>query len=99
MDPLVDIIWMRKGKDQSRSIEADGKINQLMSGSHRGYPGDRYIDDEGNPTNIKLQIHFIKPKDMDDMMPVMALYMQFSCHLMESLNSNMYIRKGDLDDY
>lgn len=98
-DPLVDVIWMRKGNDQGRTIENDGKINQLMSGSNSHYPGDRYFDvDLKYPTNLKLQIHFIKPMGMDEYKPAMALYLQFSGRIREEICNNKYVRESDLYD-
>jgi len=98
-DPLVDVIWMRKGNDQGRTIDADGKINQLMSGSNSHYPGDRYFDTElSYPTHLKLQIHFIKPMGMDEYKPAMALYLQFSGRVREDICNNKYVRESDLYD-
>lgn len=98
-DPLVDVIWMRKGNDQSRTIDADGRINQLMSGSNSHYPGDRYFDTElKHPTHLKLQIHFVKPMGMDEYRPAMALYLQFSGHFRDEISNNKFIRGSDLLD-
>ena len=95
-DPLVDVIWMRRGKNQSRSISSDGRINQLMSGSNRNYPGDRYFMSElNNPAHMKLQIHFVKPLDMDEYLPVMALHLQFSGHVREKVGDKTFIRESD----
>ena len=98
-DPMVDVIWMRKGNEQGRTIDVDGKINQLMSGSNSHYPGDRYFDTElSYPTHLKLQIHFIRPMGMDEYRPAMALYLQFSGRIREDICNNKFVRESDLYD-
>ena len=70
-----------------------------MSGSNSHYPGDRYFDvDLKYPTNLKLQIHFIKPMGMDEYKPAMALYLQFSGRIREEICNNKYVRESDLYD-
>jgi hypothetical protein len=96
-DPLVDVIWMRRDNLQARSISPDGRINQLMSGSNSHYLGDRYFMSElSHPTHMKLQIHFIKPKDMDEYKPVMALHLQFSGHVRDKIGDKSFIRESDV---
>ena len=96
-DPLVDVIWMRRNSPQARSISPDGRINQLMSGSNSRYPGDRYFMSElRHPEHMKLQIHFIKPKDMEEYRPVMALYLQFSGHIRDRIGDKSFIRESDV---
>ncbi|MBR3410578.1 MAG: hypothetical protein IKG94_07390 [Candidatus Methanomethylophilaceae archaeon] len=99
VDPPVDVIWMRKGNDQGRTIDPDGRINQLMSGSNSNYPGDRYFDTELKyPTHLKLQIHFVKPIGMDEFRPAMALHLQFPGHFREGISNKLFVRGSDLND-
>lgn len=81
LDARVDILWMRDGIFEERTIRDDGTINNIFQGSNREtgdptyYPGDRYLEKNDR---MQLQIHFIKPKNISAInyhVPVVALYL------------------------
>lgn len=80
LDARIDVLWMRDGIFEERTIRDDGTINNIFQGSNREtgdpayYPGDRYLEKNDR---IQLQIHFIKPKNRPAInyhVPVIALY-------------------------
>lgn len=88
LNPIVDVVWVRDLKTHSkRKINEDGSIQQLFQGrnpndsSELYYRGDRSLADE-NPDHIQLQIHFVKPTNIDSVdyfAPVLALYIPEWC--------------------
>lgn len=67
-NPIVDIVFMRDGIFQTRSLRLDGSINQLFQGRNPGdnsdlYPGDGAIIRMDRANYLQLQIHFVKPKN------------------------------------
>ena len=89
IDPIVDVIILRDGVWQTRTLSSDGAINQLFQGyspntnSTRYYIGDKALAKQ-NPDRMQLQIHYVKPRNNDSIdyySPVVALccYVFFSC--------------------
>lgn len=81
LDARVDVLWMRDGNLEERTIKDDGTINNIFQGSNKElgdplyYPGDRYLEKN---SRMQLQIHFIKPKNIPTInyqVPVVALYL------------------------
>lgn len=81
LDARVDVLWMRDGVFEERTIKDDGTINNIFQGSNREpgdpfyYPGDRYLEKN---SRMQLQIHFIKPRNIPTInyhVPVIALYL------------------------
>lgn len=81
IDPVVDVIILRDGVWQTRTLSSDGAINQLFQGyspntnSTRYYIGDKALAKQ-NPDRMQLQIHYVKPRNNDSIdyySPVVAL--------------------------
>ena len=81
--PEIDVMWIRDGYGEERTLRADGQINQLFQGhnptqsSATYYPGDgaMILPDRGDV--MQLQIHMVRAKNMpkrDFFAPALALY-------------------------
>ena len=73
-----------------------------MSGSSEVYPGDKgFVGDVGNYRNVKVQIHYLRPKRSDNSIeyPVTtAVAIRFPACVLESFEEqHIHIRAGDLD--
>ncbi|MDR0861698.1 MAG: Z1 domain-containing protein [Oscillospiraceae bacterium] len=81
--PEIDIMWIRDGEGEQRTLRADGQINQLFQGHNPNkasttyYPGDgaMILPDRGHV--MQLQIHMVKARNKPEMAfyaPALALY-------------------------
>ena len=81
IDPVTDVVILRDGVWQTRSVFSDGAIRQLFQGhtpntnSVNYYAGDKALCNM-NPDRLQLQIHYVKPRNNDSIdyySPVVAL--------------------------
>jgi len=81
--PEIDVIWMRDGIGETRTLREDGQINQLFSGHNPNrnsptyYPGDGAMIMPNRSHVMQLQIHMVKARnipEMDYYAPAFALY-------------------------
>lgn len=81
--PEIDVIWIRDGHGEERTLRADGQINQLFQGHNPNrssttyYPGDGAMILPDRNHVMQLQIHMVKAKnkpDRDFFAPAFALY-------------------------
>jgi hypothetical protein len=81
--PEIDVLWVRDGSGEERSLREDGQINQLFQGrssSMKGessYPGDGALVLPDRSHVMQLQIHMVKPKNRPEATfhcPALALY-------------------------
>lgn len=81
--PEIDVIWIRDGYGEERTLRADGQINQLFQGhnpnrsSSTYYPGDGAMILPDRDHVMQLQIHMVKARNMPDrdfFAPAFALY-------------------------
>ena len=99
-NPFVDVIWMRQRNPQGRTIQSDGKINELFMGSNANYLGDRYFHPNlKNPRNTKIQIHYITPLNTDrPYSTVIAVAFNFSRTCLDKINRDILVRMSDLNE-
>lgn len=67
INPLIDIVFMRHNDFSvgNRAVDTNGNIETgLMIGYSTNYIGDRKIPDQ-KPNVIQLQVHMIKPNNLD----------------------------------
>lgn len=78
INPIVDIVWIRDIDHETRSVEGDGYItSQMFQGYNSKYCGDANIITPDRNEIMQLQIHYIKPKNLeyiDYYCPALALY-------------------------
>ncbi|MGC4018561.1 MAG: hypothetical protein QM793_04585 [Muricomes sp.] len=81
--PVIDVVWIRDGHGEERTLRADGQINQLFQGHNPNrssatyYPGDGAMILPNRNHVMQLQIHMVKAKNVPDRnfyAPVLALY-------------------------
>ncbi|MPM45835.1 hypothetical protein SDC9_92527 [bioreactor metagenome] len=81
--PEIDVVWIRDGCGEERTLRADGQINQLFQGHNPNrssatyYPGDGAMILPDRDHVMQLQIHMVKAKNMperDFFAPALALY-------------------------
>jgi hypothetical protein len=81
--PEIDVMWIRDGHGETRTLREDGQINQLFQGhtpnidSSKYYPGDGAMILPDRDHVMQLQIHMIKAKNKPDrnfFAPAFALY-------------------------
>lgn len=88
---IIDILWMRDGTGEERSLYSNDKIKNLLQGSNAEtgdptfYPGDRHLVDT---VKMQLQIHTVRPRNREDInwdSAVFALYIPtvYNTHLIE----------------
>ena len=72
VSPIVDVVWIRDGVGEERSLRPDGQINQLFQGhnpnrsSETYYPGDGAMVLSDRNDVMQLQIHRVKAKNRPD---------------------------------
>jgi hypothetical protein len=81
--PEIDVLWVRDGSGEERSLRDDGQINQLFQGrssnmkGESSYPGDGALVLPDRSSVMQLQIHMVKPKNRPEATfhcPALALY-------------------------
>jgi len=81
--PEIDVIWIRDGHGEERTLREDGQINQLFQGHNPNrssatyYPGDGAMILPDRDHVMQLQIHMVKAKNdlnRDFYTPALALY-------------------------
>ncbi len=92
IDPIVDVLILRDGVWQTRTVSPKGEINQLFQGyspnanSAKFYIGDKALAKQ-NPDRMQLQVHYVKPRKnncIDYYSPVVALFIPESISTMLS---------------
>ena len=76
--PIIDIVWIRDKLHETRSVDESGYIkSQMFQGYNSKYCGDADIITPDRNDIMQLQIHYIKPINLDNMeyySPALALY-------------------------
>lgn len=81
--PEIDVMWIRDGHGEERTLREDGQINQLFQGHNPNlssptyYPGDGAMILPDRNHVMQLQIHMVKAKNKpnrDFFAPALALY-------------------------
>jgi len=81
--PEIDVMWIRDGHGEERTLHEDGQINQLFQGHNPNlssptyYPGDGAMILPDRAHVMQLQIHMVKARnkpDRDFYAPALALY-------------------------
>jgi len=81
--PEIDVMWIRDGHGEERTLREDGQINQLFQGHNPNlssptyYPGDGAMILPDRDHVMQLQIHMVKAKNQPDRnfyAPALALY-------------------------
>ena len=78
IDPVMDIVWIRDKEHETRSVDESGYIkSQMFQGYNSKYCGDANIITPDRNNIMQLQIHYIKPINLDNIeyySPALALY-------------------------
>lgn len=78
IDPVMDIVWIRDKEHETRSVDEFGYIkSQMFQGYNSKYCGDANIITPDRNNIMQLQIHYIKPINLDNIeyySPALALY-------------------------
>lgn len=78
INAVVDIVWIRDIEHETRSVDAEGYItSQMFQGYNSKYCGDANIIAPDRNNILQLQIHYIKPKNLEEInyyCPALALY-------------------------
>lgn len=78
INPIIDIIWIRDKEHETRSVDECGYIkSQMFQGYNSKYCGDANIIMPNRNNIMQLQIHYIKPINLENMeyySPALALY-------------------------